>query len=65
MIIDSLKHHKVYQGLHPGSEAAFAFLLNFAVKNFKPGRIDISGDNIFALVSYGKGSRETGKLEAH
>lgn len=66
MIIDDLASSQRYERLHPGFAAAFAFLRKKSLMCLAPGKYLIGGENIYAVVSEGKGrSRKAAKLEAH
>jgi biofilm protein TabA len=65
MITDNLKYCEFYTYVHPAFEAAFDFLQNFDVKSKETGRIDIAGDDIYALISEGNSPTENTWLEAH
>lgn len=65
MILDQLSHHKTYLGLGPRFVASFGWLANFKPET-ADGRIDIDGDNVFALVqSYDTAPPAEKKYEAH
>lgn len=66
MILDTLGNGGRYAGLHEDFGKAFAFLSGRGPESLPPGRHDIEGDRIFAVVSEGPGrSREDGQLETH
>ena len=68
MILDSLQNAGQYERLHPAFAAAFAFLRRVACSPaaLPPGRHEIDGENVFALVSESAGrGREKSPLEAH
>lgn len=66
MIIDKLANSALYATLHPGIAKALAFLSSPHVTTLAPGRYDIVGDDIFAIVDKccGRG-REDSPLEVH
>ncbi len=66
MIIDKLSNSHIYSGLGERINKAFSYLKQTDFSNVKPGRYDIDGDNIFALVNeYNTKDENEGKLEAH
>ena len=66
MILDRLNNSDIYKTLHQNFSLAFEFLKRKDVGELSPGRYDIEGDNIFAVVvrDKGKGHNEA-KLEVH
>lgn len=66
MILSPLSQADRYAGLHPRFPAAFAFLRQEGLADLTPGRYEIDGDKLFALITDGPGrSRDEGKLESH
>jgi len=66
MIIDKIENSKLYEGISQRIKEAFEYIRNTDLKNIKPGKYDIDGENIFALISKYKTKAESeGKLEAH
>lgn len=66
MIIDKLANSTVYATLHPGIATALGFLASPHVTNLAPGRYDIAGDDIYAIVDKCQGrGREESPLEVH
>jgi len=66
MIIDKIENSKLYRGLGERISKAFDYIHKTDLKNLKPGRYEIDGENIFALISeYKTKSEQEGKLEAH
>ncbi|MBI3958385.1 MAG: YhcH/YjgK/YiaL family protein [Chloroflexi bacterium] len=66
MILSPLSQADRYAGLHPRFAAAFAFLRQEGLAALPPGRYEIDGSQLFALITNGPGrSREVGKLESH
>jgi len=66
MIIDKIENSHLYQGLGERISKAFEYIIKSDLKNLKPGKYEIDGENIFALISeYKTKSEEEGKLEAH
>lgn len=66
MIIDKIENSHLYTGLNERIKKAFDYIRNTDLKNLQPGRYEIDGENIFALISeYKTKSKEEGKLEAH
>ncbi|GAA4299051.1 YhcH/YjgK/YiaL family protein [Nibribacter koreensis] len=66
MVLDQLQHADRYTSLHPLFEQAFQFLRTTNLLQLSTGKHDLSGDQLFALVSEDKGvPQEQAKLEAH
>jgi YhcH/YjgK/YiaL family protein len=66
MIIDKFENVHLYKGLSKRIEKAFKYIRETDLKNIKPGKYEIDGENIFALISeYKTKSEAEGKLEAH
>jgi YhcH/YjgK/YiaL family protein len=66
MIIDKIENTHFYKGLSKRIEKAFDYIRETDLKNIKPGKYEIDGENIFALISEYKTKAESeGKLEAH
>ena len=66
MIFDLLENHARYTGLGPNLVAAFDFLVNTDLAALKPGRIDLQGDALYALVQeYTTKPAAQGLWEAH
>jgi len=66
MIIDKLSNSHLYNGLGERIIAAFEYLKNTDFSNIEPGKYEIDGDNIFAIVAeYNTKDESEGKLEAH
>ena len=66
MIIDKIENSHIYKELGKRIEKAFEYIRNTDLKNIQPGRYEINGENIFALISeYKTKSEHEGKLEAH
>ena len=66
MVLDIIKNRALYTALSPRIGKALEFLNNTDFENMKPGRYDIDGDNIFALVQeYQTIPRSAGKWECH
>lgn len=66
MIFDALYNADLYYGLGERIEKALQFLQDTELDNLQPGRIDIDGENIFALVQkYNTKDITEGKWEAH
>lgn len=66
MIIDRLKNASLYFGLHKRLEAAFSYLQNTDFSEVEPGRYEVEGTNIYALVQqYESKPKEKGRWEAH
>jgi len=66
MILDTLANAARYAVLHHGFEAALAELRAVDWRNISPGRREIDGDRLFALVARDAGRGHAGApLEAH
>ena len=66
MIHDSLTRFARYKGLDPALSAALSWLAAHDLANIPPGRIDIQGDEVFALVQeYLTKPAGQGAWEAH
>jgi YhcH/YjgK/YiaL family protein len=66
MIIDTIENKNLYTILSPRIRIALDFLKNTDFSAKEPGRYDIDGENIFALVQeYQTIPRSQGKWECH
>jgi YhcH/YjgK/YiaL family protein len=66
MIIDKIENADLYKNLGERIKKSFDYIKKTDLKNLRPGRYDIDGDNIFALISeYQTKAELEGKLEAH
>ena len=66
MIFDQLKNSHIYFALGERVQKGFEFLLNSDLAKLEPGRYDIVGDDVFALVQeYNTKPTTAGKWEAH
>ena len=65
MILDSLNNSELYNALHPHFPEAFEYLKNNDFENMSPGKYEIKGDRLFALVSTHESYPVNDKLEAH
>jgi biofilm protein TabA len=66
MILDALECADRYTEMHPSFAAAFAFLRSIRGRTLTPGRHEIDGDRVFALISADQGkSAADARLEAH
>jgi YhcH/YjgK/YiaL family protein len=66
MIIDKIENFDIYKALGKRIEKALEYITNTDLKNIQPGKYEIDGENIFALISeYKTKSEHEGKLEAH
>jgi len=50
MIIDDLEQASKYESIHPRFTNAFNYLLNTDFENLAPGKYEIEGDHLFAIV---------------
>jgi biofilm protein TabA len=66
MILDRLENFRRYASIHPGFQAAFSYLQNSFIKDFKEGKETIDGQRLYALAmdTQGKG-RHGARLESH
>jgi len=66
MILDTLANAGRYESLNPLFAKAFEFLRREDLAELAPGRHDIDGDKLFAIVVAQEGKGRSGaKLEAH
>jgi YhcH/YjgK/YiaL family protein len=66
MIIDKIENSHLYKGLSKRIEKAFEYIGETDLKNIQPGKYEIDGENIFALISeYKTKSEAEEKIEAH
>ena len=66
MILDVLNHAILYEKIHKSLDLAFSFLRSTDLKSLSPGRLELQGDSVYALVQeYTTKSEEQGKWEAH
>ena len=66
MIVDKIENSHLYKGLSKRIEKTFEYIKATDLKNIKPGKYEIDGENIFALISeYKTKPEQEGKLEAH
>ena len=66
MILDTLENARCYLPLNKGFEKAFEFLMRPDLKEQPPGRYEIDGTRVYALVMKEDGRRkEDALLEAH
>ena len=66
MIVDKIENSGLYKNLCEKIKKSYDYIKQTDLKNLQPGRYDIDGDNIFALISeYQTKAELEGKLEAH
>ncbi len=66
MIIDNISNASQYYSLGPRIKLALEYLQRFDAESVPPGRYEISGDEVFALVQdYATKPREAKRWEAH
>ncbi len=66
MIVDIIENKNLYVNLSPGIGAALTYLVETDFVSLEPGRYDIDGDDVFALVQeYETIPQEQGKWECH
>ena len=66
MIVDSFENLDTYRGLNPRLDKAFDFMKQTSFEGREDGRIEIDGDDVFALLqSYETEGAEAKPYEAH
>ena len=66
MIIDNLENNEKYKIIHPLFEKAFTFLKKENLNQLPEGKLEIVGDDLFAIISKpGTSAEAIPKLEAH
>ena len=66
MIVDKFENTHLYKNLGERIIKAFEYIKNTDLRNIEPGKYEIDGENIFALISeYNSKPESEGKLEAH
>ena len=66
MILTTLASAERYEALHPELAAAFRYLRETDLSALAPGRHEIDGERLYAMVLHAPGKpREEAKLEAH
>ncbi|NUM49590.1 MAG: YhcH/YjgK/YiaL family protein [Flavobacteriales bacterium] len=65
MILDHIHNSSTYNSLHPLFKKGFDFIHSFDINNYKEGRNEILGDEIFALVFNLNNLEPNTKLEVH
>jgi YhcH/YjgK/YiaL family protein len=66
MILDHIRHASCYSGVTPGMRRALEYLAHTDSAVLAPGRYDIDGDRVFALVQrYDTKPHDQGVWEAH
>jgi len=66
MVIDSIRNAPLYYGLGDRIVSALKFLQESDFSAMEPGKYEIDGSNVYALVQkYESKPREAGKWEAH
>lgn len=66
MIIDNLNNTKDYEHVHPLFKQAFDFLKNSDLSAMPLGKVEIAGDDLFALISDSRlKAVQEAKLEVH
>ena len=66
MVIDQLKNAALYLGTHARMEEAFRYLQKTDFREIEPGKYEIDGTNVFALIQqYETKAKEKGRWEAH
>lgn len=66
MIFDAIENAEIYSGLGEKFKRAFEFIKSTDLKSFKDGKIEIDGENIFAIAQkYKTKNSDDGIWEAH
>ncbi len=66
MIFDHLDNSKRYLAFHPTFPAAFEFLRRGDLASLPPGRIEVEGERLFAVVVKARGKgKDAAQLEMH
>jgi beta-galactosidase beta subunit len=66
MVLDRLEQADRYASLHPGLAAGFYFLRRVMTEGAAPGRFELDGERLFAIVARDEGrGRGAAKLESH
>lgn len=66
MIIDNLNNTKDYEHVHPLFKQAFDFLKNSGLSAMPLGKVEIAGDDLFAMISDSRlKAVQEAKLEVH
>ena len=66
MIFDAIENAEVYYGLGEKFKRAFEFIKSTDLKSLKDGKIEIDGDNVFAIAQkYKTKDSDDGIWEAH
>ncbi len=66
MILDNLTNARIYAATHPGIARGLEFLTQADLASLTPGRHDIDGDRVYAMVNeYCTRTPQAGRWEAH
>ena len=65
MILDTLSNAKLYTGVHPLFDQAFAFIRRALNENLPCGRYELDGENLFAMVQEYLIDEENPNVEFH
>ncbi len=66
MVADKISNCELYYGLHPSMEKAFAFIRRYCEEPMEPGRYELEGDALYAMVvAYQPQPRESMQYESH
>jgi YhcH/YjgK/YiaL family protein len=66
MIIDKIENAKIYYNLSDRIKKSLDYITQTDLKELQPGKYEIDGENLFALISeYETKTESEGKLEAH
>ncbi len=61
MLLDRLEQADRYIGLHPGLAAGFYYLRRVMTEGASPGRHELDGERLFAIVSHDDGRGRRGQ----
>lgn len=66
MIADVLKNRHIYEAISPRIKSAFDYIASTDFSSMEPGKYELDGSNLFALVqAYDSIPEEQGKWECH
>jgi biofilm protein TabA len=66
MIADIIKNRQIYEAISPRIKTALEYIANTDFSSMEPGRYELDGSNLFALVqAYDSIPKEQGKWECH
>ena len=66
MVTDNINNAHLYYSIHKNFKTAFEFLRNYDPENVPPGKYEIDGSEVYAMVqNYQPKPQKDGKWEAH